>query len=107
MFSALLTGLFIIDSGMNYLQSDKDPWRIPLSSGQVHFQILALMVGATLGYLFGFNLAMSLPNTQPNEPLVLAWLFSALASVFARAYPMLHFHRKINTTNPYLRNYHK
>ena len=90
---SMIIGIFIVDIGMNYLQSEDDPWRIPLTAGRVNFQFVALILCASSGYAFGHHVGISLPNDTLNETIVIGCTFSCIASTICRGYVMLHFHK--------------
>lgn len=90
---AALIGMVFVDFIMSYLQSDKDPWRIYITQGQALFQIVVLFSVSYLAYAFGHFIGSSLPYSGIDEPFVVGGVFAILASVIARSYTMLHFHK--------------
>lgn len=93
----IVGSVLFIDIFMKYLQNPKDPWMIALTSGEVNFQLASLIVCASLGFMFGYEIGISLPNETIKESTVIGCVFSAIASVICRGYVMLAFHRARST----------
>lgn len=84
----------LLDFFMNILQRKSDPWRIPLSSNQVLFQLVGLLISGILGYVGGYFIGSSLPFSQPSESFIIGMLFSFISSLIVRGYTMLYFHKQ-------------